>query len=81
MAATNEALAELFDKYIEAHEKLAYSIPHAAKKLDIGTRTLWRMKAEGKVATIKVNGSTRITAQELARLITDAERRAEKGAA
>lgn len=76
MSTTDEALADMLDKYVQTREQISYSVPHAAEKLDIGVRTMWRMVASGKVKSIKIKGCRRITAKELARLITDAERQA-----
>lgn len=76
MTAMNEALVELLDKYVQARQQICYSVPHAARKVGVSDRTMWRMVAEGRVKSIKIGGSRRITANELERLITDAERQA-----
>lgn len=47
------------------------SIPKVAEYLSISERTVWRMIADGRLATMKVGSSTRIRESELNRFLDD----------
>jgi excisionase family DNA binding protein len=41
-------------------EQIAYRVPHAAKVLDIGLRTLWELIKTGEIESFKIGRSRRI---------------------
>lgn len=45
--------------------KLAYSVPNAAKALDISRSTMWQLVADGKIETFKLGSRTLIDAEDL----------------
>lgn len=48
-----------------ADEPLAYSIPEAAKKLQIGRRSMWRLVHTEQVESVKIGTSRRIPREAL----------------
>lgn len=40
--------------------QLTYSVPHAAKVLDLGVRKVWELVADGRLESIKIDSSRRI---------------------
>jgi excisionase family DNA binding protein len=48
--------------------KLLYSVPHAAELLDIGTSTVWKLIAEGKLPTVRIGRSRRVPREALVKL-------------
>jgi excisionase family DNA binding protein len=55
---TGEAPLVLFSQ-------LLYSIPHAAKELDISPRLLWQFVARGEIKATKIHGRRLIHRREL----------------
>lgn len=47
------------------------TIPEAAKWLTVSDRTVYRLMREGKLATVKIGGSTRIRESELIRYLDE----------
>lgn len=41
-------------------DQIAYRIPHAAKVLDLGERTVWGLVHSGEIESIKVGAARRI---------------------
>lgn len=41
-------------------EQLAYSIPHAARVLDVSDRKVWQLVKDGVIESIKIDRSRRI---------------------
>lgn len=56
-------------------EPLALSIPHAAALLDMGASMMWKLLSTGELTGVRINGSRRITVDELREFL--ARRRAE----
>jgi excisionase family DNA binding protein len=48
--------------------QLLFSIPNAARILDIGVSTTWKLIATGQLKTVKIGRSTRVTRESLVRL-------------
>lgn len=46
-------------------QPLAYRVPDAARVIGVGTSTMWRMIAAGKVKTFKIEGRTVIDGDDL----------------
>lgn len=46
-------------------EPLAYSVPRAAKKLDIGVRSMWHLVHTGQIDSVKIGASRRIPREAL----------------
>ncbi|MEU7904784.1 helix-turn-helix domain-containing protein [Actinoplanes sp. NPDC049118] len=44
-----------------ASEQLAFTVPHAAKVLDLSPRTVWYLANTGQIESIKIGRSRRIT--------------------
>jgi excisionase family DNA binding protein len=49
-------------------DRLLYSVPRAAELLDIGVSTIWALIADGKLETVRIGRSRRITHASLAKL-------------
>jgi excisionase family DNA binding protein len=47
------------------------TIPQVAEYLSVSERTVWRMIADGRLATIKFGSSTRIRESELSRFLDE----------
>lgn len=45
----------------------SYSVPNAAKELNVSKTTVWREIAAGRLSTFKMRGRTLISHQELVR--------------
>lgn len=43
-----------------ADEQIAYTVPHAAKVLDLGVRTVWGLVHSGEIESIKIGKSRRV---------------------
>lgn len=41
-------------------DQMAYKVPHAAKVLDLGVRTVWQLVKDGEIESIKIGTSRRI---------------------
>lgn len=41
-------------------EQFAYRVPHAAKVLDLGVRTVWGLVHSGEIESIKIGSARRI---------------------
>lgn len=50
----------------------AYTLPEAAERLGVSTRTLQRMAAKGDLRLARLGSATRVPASELARLLAPA---------
>ena len=50
----------------------AYTLPEAAERLGVSTRTLQRMAAKGELRLARLGSATRVPASELARLLAPA---------
>lgn len=48
----------------------AFTLPEAAERLGVSTRTLQRMAAKGDLRLARLGSATRVPASELARLLT-----------
>lgn len=53
----------------------AYSLPEAAKRLDVSVRTLQRMAARGELKLVSLGSAKRVPASELARLLAPVQGR------
>lgn len=47
----------------------AYTLPEAAERLGVSTRTLQRMAAKGELRLARLGAATRVPAAEIARLL------------
>jgi excisionase family DNA binding protein len=45
---------------VPSDDQIAYRVPHAAKVLDIGLRTMWELLQAGEIESIKIGRSRRI---------------------
>jgi len=52
-------------------EPVAVKMDTAAKMLDIGRTSLWRLVKAGKLATIRVGADQRVTTESLRRFVSD----------
>jgi excisionase family DNA binding protein len=46
-------------------EPLAYTVPRAAKKLEIGVRSMWNLVHTGQIESVKIGASRRIPREAL----------------
>jgi excisionase family DNA binding protein len=52
----------------QAEQQLLYRVPRAARLLDLGVSTIWKMISDGRLSTVKIGRSTRIPHSELVKL-------------
>jgi excisionase family DNA binding protein len=52
-------------------DRLLHTIPDAARALSIGKSTVWKLIADGKLNTVRIGQSRRITHASLAKLAGD----------
>ena len=45
---------------VVADDQIAYSVPHAAKVIDLGERTVWQLVQSGEIESFKIGTSRRI---------------------
>jgi excisionase family DNA binding protein len=51
-----------------APDRILYSIPHAAQRLDLGVSTVWKLLKEGRLESVRVGRSRRILHASLVKL-------------
>jgi excisionase family DNA binding protein len=49
-------------------DRLLHKVPDAARLLSVGTSTVWKLIAEGKLTTVRIGRSRRIPHEALVRL-------------
>lgn len=60
---------------VDDPDRLAYTVPQAAKAIGVSVSTLWRRHAEGEIAFIKWHGRTLVRRAELERVLDSLEAR------
>lgn len=48
-----------------ADDQIAYTVPHAAKVIDLGVRTVWQLVLSGQIKSIKIGRSRRVMRADL----------------